>query len=327
MNILVPRSKPKSKPKLSSSSSSSSSSSTITTTTAAALPTIINDTTTQKYIQLNKDLKHGYEQPSYRNTTPDEDLPALYDFKFRAKNPLTKAYQDNEAKLNRMGKVMTKGTFDNINYSAMRSFISHSINKDGGETFFGDMLGFTDFISVVNYNRSKQVKHVQRVQQPLHVQRCKVRIPSFLNLYQAVERYCVEVYRGLEIMYFDILHQGLATSNVYTLHQDNDYNNNPGGASIYRSLVVKISEGISVSVSVAGHPIMHYENQAGSFVDFRSDAWHQSVMPTDSGFVENYKIVFFLGRNGEIDDGRYPSEEEERVALEKVSKKRKTTLE
>jgi hypothetical protein len=50
-------------------------------------------------------------------------------------------------------------------------------------------------------------------------------------------------------------------------------------------------------------------------------------MPTDSGFVENYKIVFFLGRNGEIDDGRYPSEEEERVALEKVSKKRKTTLE
>ena len=132
MNILVPRSKPKSKPKVSSSSSSSSSSSTITTTTTAALPTIIYDTTTQKYIHLNKDLKHGYEQPSYRNTTPDEDLPALYDFKFRAKNPLTKAYQDNEAKLNRMGKVMAKGTFDNINYSAMRSFISHSINKDGG---------------------------------------------------------------------------------------------------------------------------------------------------------------------------------------------------
>jgi hypothetical protein len=77
------------------------------------------------------------------------------------------------------------------------------------------------------------------------------------------------------------------------LHQDNDYNNNPGGASIYRSLVVKISEGISVSVSVAGHPIMHYENQAGSFVDFRSDAWHQSVMPTVQDFREKFQISLY----------------------------------
>jgi hypothetical protein len=59
--------------------------------------------------------------------------------------------------------------------------------------------------------------YVQRVQQPLHVQRCKVRIPSFLNLYQAVER-CVEVYRGLEIMYFDFLHQGLATVHVLQMY-------------------------------------------------------------------------------------------------------------
>ena len=292
MNILVPRSK-------------KSTSKSVLPPTELKSNHIIVSEVTQPYIEANEKLQHVFSLESRSNSTHKEDLPRLFELKFRSKNTNSLEYQENEQALNRMGQPICRGTFPNVHYNEMRSFIANNITNDGGESFFGDMLGFTEYINVLDYDRSKQIKHVQRVQQPFHIQLCKANIPGFLSLFQLVERRCIEVYGGLEIMYFDMLHQGKNTSNVYTLHQDNDYNNNPGGASVYRSLIVKISDGTSVSVSVAGHPVYHYATAAGSFIDFRSDAWHQSVMPPlDSNFVENYKIVFFLGRRGRIDDGR-----------------------
>ena len=163
---------------------------------------------------------------------------------------------------------------------------------------------------------------MQRVQQPHHMTQCKVTIPSFDLLYEAVARYALAKYEGLEIMYFDLLHQGPNTSSVYNWHVDNDQENNPGGASIYRSLVVKISTGISVSVQVAGHAIMEYGDQAGSFSDFRSDAYHRSVNPESAtGFTGSFKVVFFLGLRGRIEDnhteGRIRAREKEEKKMRK----------
>lgn len=298
--ILFPRRKPK--------PATTTSSSTPTPTTSQQLPV------DSKCVQANRDLHHIFEQPNNSNTTSKEDLPALYEIKFRSDDPLSSAYLSNEAALNRMGVVIEQGRIPSnadINYNRMRGFIAGEITSDGGEIFFGDMLGFSEYAQVLDFSSAKQVKHVQRVQQPYHIQLMKTKVPSFLQLWQWVEQRCIQVYAGLEIMYFDILHQGLDTSTVYRPHQDNDFDNNPGGASIYRTLIVKISSGVSVSVNVCGHPcVMHYDDHPGCFIDFRSDAWHHSVMPdVTSNFIENYKIVFFLGRNGRIDDGRGEDDE------------------
>ena len=298
--LLVPRRKPK--------PSTTTSSSNPTPTTSQQLPV------DSKFVQANRDLHHIFEQPNNSNTTSKEDLPALYEIKFRSDDPLSSAYLSNEAALNRMGVVIEQGRIPSnadINYNRMRGFIAGEITSDGGEKFFGDMLGFSEYTQVLDFSSAKQVKHVQRVQQPYHIQLMKTKVPSFLQLWQWVEQRCIQVYAGLEIMYFDILHQGLDTSTVYRPHQDNDFDNNPGGASIYRTLIVKISSGVSVSVNVCGHPsVMHYDDHPGCFIDFRSDAWHHSVMPdVASNFIENYKIVFFLGRNGRIDDGRGEDDE------------------
>jgi hypothetical protein len=43
-------------------------------------------------------------------------------------------------------------------------------------------------------------------------------------------------------------------------------------------LIVKITEGASAAVIVAGHDIKYYGEAAGSFIDFRSAAMHRSVM-------------------------------------------------
>ena len=312
--ILVPRrkTKPSTSSTTSSTSSTSTTNSTTTTTQQSQQLTVVEDL---KFVQANRDLHHIFEQPNNSNTTSKEDLPALYEIKFRSDDPLSSAYLSNEATLNRMGVVIEHGRIPSaaadINYNRMRGFIASEITNDGGEHFFGDMLGFSEYTQVLNFSSAKQVKHVQRIQQPYHIQLMKTKVPSFLQLWQWVEQRCIQVYAGLEIMYFDLLHQGLDTSTVYRPHQDNDFDNNPGDASIYRTLIVKISAGVSVSVNVCGHPcVMHYDDHPGCFIDFRSDAWHHSVMPdVTSNFIENYKIVFFLGRNGRIDDGRGEDDE------------------
>ena len=67
----------------------------------------------------------------------------------------------------------------------------------------------------------------------------------------------------------------LTFPTVYKWHQDNDPDNNPSGRQIYRTLIVKLTEGCSVSVQVAGQPITEYGDAAGSYIDFRSDAVHR----------------------------------------------------
>jgi hypothetical protein len=69
-------------------------------------------------------------------------------------------------------------------------------------------------------------------------------------------------------------------------------------------LIVKITEGASAAVIVAGHDIKYYGEAAGSFIDFRSAAMHRSVAPAEETYA-SLKVVFFLGRQYAIDDGRF----------------------
>ena len=166
-------------------------------------------------------------------------------------------------------------------------------------------LGLYDYRNVVGeHDGNMQNSKVQRFQQDKDIMNAKLFIKGFHALFQQVEQISVAQY-GLAIMYFDILVQGRATSTVYGWHVDNDDNNNPGGAKIYRTFIVKLSpKGTSVSVDVAGHGTTDYD-KCGSYIDFRSAAKHRSVMPTGSDEFENIKVVFFLGSGDRKEDGRF----------------------
>ena len=228
--------------------------------------------------------------------------------------------------LNQANEVIASciiNTLSKKQYDEMAGFILTEItNKNSGEDFFGDSLGFIGYTNVEGaHDSAKQAKHVQRVQQPYHMMECKKNIPYFLQLYQTVERMGVNQFGGLDIMYFDILVQTRESSTVYKWHVDDDIDNNPGEMDIYRTVIVKITPGKAVGVQVAGHETMWYDDVAGACIHFRSNAVHRSVLPADDAeLISCMKLVFFLGRNQYIFDGR------ERSSLSSLSNTKARTV-
>ena len=194
-------------------------------------------------------------------------------------------------------------------YSAMAQWVLKEITPDGGLKFFGHQLGFINYTNVEgHHDPSLQSRHVQRVEQPFDVQECRRKIPHFDSLFSAVSRRGLHKYLGMCVLFFDILVQGTATSTVFSWHQDTDQENNPSGADVYRTIVVKLTNGISPAVKIAGWGTAEYAGP-GSFIDFRAAAWHKSHLMHAAGATATdaltVKIVFFLGRPARVHDGRY----------------------
>jgi len=201
-------------------------------------------------------------------------------------------------------------------FAEMCKYYMDNIHTDGGNVFFGTFLGFNGYLNVVlsssGYDGDIQIQHVQRVQLDYDMNRCKVGvtgvpktcIPHFHKFFDSVNQYALSEY-GQEILYFDLLFQSKESLTVYKFHRDNDLDNNPGDADIYRTIIVKITQGEAVSVQVAGRHVEKYGDPAGSFVEFRADAVHRSVMPSSSSFQSNVKIVFFVGHKDKKNDGRH----------------------
>ena len=133
-------------------------------------------------------------------------------------------------------------------------------------------------------------------------------MPHFDSLFSAVSRRGLHKYFGMCVLFFDILVQGTDTSTVFSWHQDTDQENNPSRADVYRTIVVKLTSGISPAVKIAGWGAAEYAGP-GSFVDFRAAAWHKSQLTHAPGATATdaltVKIVFFLGRPARVHDGRY----------------------
>jgi hypothetical protein len=173
----------------------------------------------------------------------------------------------------------------------------------------GDLIdgrkGFIGYENVgdehVGHNSRLQARRTARIQQPRDMRYLFSVIPGLLTTKQAVEA----LHPELSLMYMDFLLQdfrkGSDGATDFRWHVDTDENNNPGDAEIVRTVIVKLTEGIS-KMQVAGLQETTYASCAGSWVDFRSSAYHRSVVVKGT---KHYKIVFFLGHRKDVDDGRY----------------------
>ena len=154
--------------------------------------------------------------------------------------------------------------------------------------------------NTVQYNSQKQAKRTARIQQPRDMCLLQTKIPGFLLIKQAVETLHPDIY----VMYVDLLMQDFRKGNDgatdYRWHVDTDEQNNTGDAVPLRTVIVKLTEGIS-KLQIAGMSETTYGSCAGSWVDFRSDAYHRSVV--ENGTL-HLKFVFFLGHHSNIYDGR-----------------------
>ena len=206
--------------------------------------------------------------------------------------------------------LVVRGHFDalsDVEYSTMAKWILENITHDGGLEFFGHQLGFISYANVEGrHDPDAQNRHAQRVEQPFDMQQCRRVIPHFDTLFLTASHRGLHKYLGMCVLYFDILVQGRATSTVFSWHQDTDEDNNPSGADVYRTIIVKLTSGTSPSVKIAGWGTAGYEGP-GSFVDFRAAAWHKSHVTHTAGAAgaPSVKIVFFLGRPARAHDGRY----------------------
>jgi len=117
---------------------------------------------------------------------------------------------------------------------------------------------------------------------------------EFCKLFTAVNDWA-RIRWNMEILAFDFLKQGLQTSNIFTYHTDTEASENrdQNNHIVCRTLIVKLNQGASTSVEVAGQGVTKYGDASGSIVHFRAAAAHRSVAHAEN--VTSIKVVFFLG--------------------------------
>ncbi len=220
------------------------------------------------------------------------------------------------------GKVMDQGDrlqlngnppvvlLNGIRIRAYVAVLAHFVDLESGKDKLqvGDLIdgakGFNLYTNVGDestaHNPELQRKRTARIQQPRDHCRLYTEIPGLIEIRMAVEAR----HPGLSFLYMDFLMQDFTDggdgATDFRWHVDTDTANNPGGAKIVRTVIVKLTEGVS-KMQVAGLDETVYGECAGSWVDFRSAAYHRSVVVPGT---KHYKLVFFLGHREDIDDGR-----------------------
>jgi hypothetical protein len=164
-------------------------------------------------------------------------------------------------------------------------------------------LGYAGYeITQGAYNRTLQMRHTAHIIQPSHLG-LLFELPGFFEIKSAVE----SLHKTLSITAVDVIRQdfrhGQNGATDYSWHQDTDMDNNPSCISILRTVIVKLTPGPS-AMEVMNHAVTEYDVKAGSYADFRSDAYHRSVVTNGTDHI---KVVFFMGLRAEIDDGRFDS--------------------
>ena len=165
----------------------------------------------------------------------------------------------------------------------------------------GKRLGFTDYQNVSTpHNDKVQRLATARIEQPRDLCYLMAHVKGLFEIASAVSA----LHKGLNILVLDILHQDFTKggdgATNFSWHQDTDKDNNPGGQEIIRTVIVKLTKGPS-AMQIAGLNITKYGEEAGSFVDFRADAYHRSVVIPST---DHFKLVFFLGHREILNDGR-----------------------
>ena len=158
-----------------------------------------------------------------------------------------------------------------------------------------ELRGFYKYTKVDWYDEEKQRKNTARIDERGEMNRIQKDCIEFCNLFKAVNDWASTLW-NMEILLFDFLKQGHQTSNIYTYHTDTEASENLKKETpriVCRTLIVKINQGASTSVEVAGQGVTKYGYDRGSVVHFRAAAAHRSVAAAAN--LTSIKIVFFLG--------------------------------